>query len=153
VRLTLSIVVETVDFDPQAGLLRINGRVSSESQYVKVRKQRAIVWFLGDLLLTWGGVIQMNSYHTIDLELNRNFTLFKNEWDTIALERVEDACDISKQADVAAIVCQEGLANVCLLTQHMTIVRQRIETPIPRKRKGSVTNYEKVSLLRSIPIV
>lgn len=102
-------------------------------------------WFLGDLLLTWGGVIQMNSYHTIDLELNRNFTLFKNEWDTIALERVEDACDISKQADVAAIVCQEGLANVCLLTQHMTIVRQRIETPIPRKRKGSVTNYEKVS--------
>jgi protein pelota len=89
-------------------------------------------------------VVQMNSYHTIDLELNRNFTLFKNEWDTIALERVEDACDISKQADVAAIVCQEGLANVCLLTQHMTIVRQRIESPIPRKRKGSVTNYEKV---------
>ncbi|KAG2175789.1 hypothetical protein INT44_000267 [Umbelopsis vinacea] len=120
VRLTLSIVVETVDFDPQAGLLRINGRVSSESQYVK-----------------------MNSYHTIDLELNRNFTLFKNEWDTIALERVEDACDITKQADVAAIVCQEGLANICLVTQHMTIVRQRIETPIPRKRKGSVTNYEK----------
>ncbi|KAI8576982.1 hypothetical protein K450DRAFT_254524 [Umbelopsis ramanniana AG] len=120
VRLTLTIVVETVDFDPQAGLLRINGRVSSESQYVK-----------------------MNSYHTIDLELNRNFTLFKNEWDTIALERVEDACDITKQADVAAIVCQEGLANVCLVTQHMTIVRQRIETPIPRKRKGSVTNYEK----------
>jgi protein pelota len=36
VRLTLTIVVETVDFDPQVGLLRINGRVSSESQYVKV---------------------------------------------------------------------------------------------------------------------
>jgi protein pelota len=93
----------------------------------------------------------MNSYHTIDLELNRNFTLFKNEWDTIALERVEDACDITKQADVAAIVCQEGLANVCLLTQHMTIVRQRIESPIPRKRKGSVTNYEKVGYCGFLP--
>lgn len=86
----------------------------------------------------------MGSYHTIDLELNRNFTLFKPEWDTIALERVEDACDITKQADVAAIVCQEGLANLCFLTQHMTIVRQRIEIPIPRKRKGSVTNHDKV---------
>lgn len=85
----------------------------------------------------------MASYHTIDLELNRNFTLFKTEWDTIALERVDDSCDITKQADVAAIVCQEGLANFCFLTQHMTIVRQRIETPIPRKRKGSVTNHEK----------
>ncbi|KAI7906771.1 uncharacterized protein BX663DRAFT_466953 [Cokeromyces recurvatus] len=120
VRLTLTITVENVDFDPQGGLLRINGKVASENQYVK-----------------------MGSYHTIDLELNRNFTIYKHEWDIIALERVEDACDITKQADVAAIVCQEGLANICFLTQHMTIVRQRIEIPIPRKRKGSVTNHEK----------
>ncbi|KAI9322397.1 protein pelota [Dichotomocladium elegans] len=116
----LTITVETVDFDPQVGLLRINGRVVSENPYVK-----------------------MGSYHTIDLELNRNFTLHKGEWDTIALERVEEACDITKQADVAAIVCQEGLANICFLTEHMTVVKQRIETPIPRKRKGSVTNHEK----------
>ncbi|KAI9271449.1 hypothetical protein BY458DRAFT_586530 [Sporodiniella umbellata] len=120
VRMNLTIAVESVEFDPIVGLLRINGRVSSENQYVK-----------------------MASYHTIDLELNRNFTLFKAEWDTIALERVDDSCDITKQADVAAIVCQEGLANFCFLTQHMTIVRQRIETAIPRKRKGSVTNHEK----------
>jgi protein pelota len=85
----------------------------------------------------------MGVYHTIDLELNRNFTLYKNEWDIIALERVDDACDITKQADVAAIVCQEGLANICFLTKHMTIVRQRIDLPIPRKRKGSVSNHEK----------
>lgn len=39
IRLTLTIVVATVDFDPQAGLLRINGKVSSENQYVKVSKQ------------------------------------------------------------------------------------------------------------------
>ena len=85
----------------------------------------------------------MGGYHTIDLELNRNFTLHKPEWDTIALERVEDACDAAKHADVAAVVCQEGLANLCFMTQHMTIVRQRIETPIPRKRKGSIDNHEK----------
>ncbi|CAO3616600.1 unnamed protein product [Mucor hiemalis] len=120
VRLNLTITVENVDFDPNVGLLRINGKVASENQYVK-----------------------MGSYHTIELELNKNFSLFKPEWDIIALERVEDACDITKQADVAAIVCQEGLANLCFLTQHMTIVKQRIEVPIPRKRKGSVTNHDK----------
>lgn len=38
---------------------------------------------------------------------------------------------------------QEGLANVTLITQNMTIVRQRIDAPVPRKRKGSTTNYEK----------
>jgi protein pelota len=76
--------------------------------------------------------------------MNRSFTLIKPEWDVIALERVQEACDITKKADVAAVVCQEGLANVCLLTSSMTIIRQHIDCPVPRKRKGSVTNYEKV---------
>lgn len=31
---------------------------------------------------------QMGAYHTIDLELNRKFTLIKEYWDIIALERV-----------------------------------------------------------------
>ena len=30
----------------------------------------------------------MGAYHTIDLELNRKFTLIKEYWDIIALERV-----------------------------------------------------------------
>ncbi|KAI8071254.1 hypothetical protein BC940DRAFT_269890 [Gongronella butleri] len=120
VRLTLTITIANVEFDPLVGLLRINGQVTSENQHVK-----------------------LGSFHTIDLELNRNFTLFKPEWDTIALERVEDACDVTKQAEVAAVVCQEGLANVCFLTEHMTVVKQRIEVPVPRKRKGSVSNHDK----------
>ncbi|CAG8518788.1 9597_t:CDS:10 [Paraglomus occultum] len=120
VRTTLTITVENIDFDSQAGILRIKGRNIVENRYVK-----------------------LNAYHTIDLELNRNFTLIKREWDIISLERVEEACDITKQADVAAVVLQEGLANLCLVTQNMTIVRQRIEQAIPRKRKGSVTNHEK----------
>ncbi|KAI8988204.1 protein pelota [Mycotypha africana] len=124
VRMVLTITVESVDFDPIVGHLRINGKVSSENPHVK-----------------------MGSYHTIDLEMNRNFTLFKPEWDIIALERIEDACDITKQAEVTAIVCQEGLANICFLTPNMTIVRQRIESPIPRKRRGSSTKHDK-SLLR-----
>ncbi|CAG8618543.1 3995_t:CDS:10 [Paraglomus brasilianum] len=120
VRTTLTITVETIDFDSQAGILRIKGRNIVENKYVK-----------------------LNAYHTIDLELNRNFTLIKPEWDIISLERVEEACDITKQADVAAVVLQEGLANLCLVTQNMTLVRQRIEQSIPRKRRGSVTNHEK----------
>ncbi|KAF8948641.1 hypothetical protein BGZ47_003575 [Haplosporangium gracile] len=120
IRLTLSISVDNVDFDTQVGMLRISGRVIVENPHVK-----------------------LGTFHTIDLEMNRSFTLIKPEWDVIALERVQEACDITKKADVAAVVCQEGLANVCLLTSSMTIIRQHIDCPVPRKRKGSVTNYEK----------
>jgi protein pelota len=38
---------------------------------------------------------------------------------------------------------QEGLANVCLVTNCMTIVRAKIDLGIPRKRKGSVSQHEK----------
>ena len=30
----------------------------------------------------------MGAYHTLDLEVNRKFTLGKQEWDSIALERI-----------------------------------------------------------------
>lgn len=63
----------------------------------------------------------------MDLELQRNFTIQKVCWDTVVLDRLDEACDPVKQAEVAAIVMQPGLANVCLLTGSMTIVRQRID--------------------------
>lgn len=120
VRTTLTIAVESIDFDTQACVLRLKGRNIEENQYVK-----------------------MGAYHTLDLELNRKFELRKPEWDTIALERIEMACDPTQSADVAAVVMQEGLAHVCLITASMTLVRSKIEVSIPRKRKGSVQQHEK----------
>lgn len=61
-------------------------------------------------------------------------------------------------AEVGAIVCGEGasrfvseterevdelwwkgLANICVITNHTTIIRQRIDVAVPRKRKGGST--------------
>ncbi|XP_075152876.1 pelota mRNA surveillance and ribosome rescue factor [Haematobia irritans] len=120
VRTTLTISVETIDFDTQACVLRLKGRNIEENQYVK-----------------------MGAYHTLDLELNRKFELRKPEWDSIALERIETACDPTQSADVAAVVMQEGLAHVCLITPSMTLVRSKIEISIPRKRKGNIQQHEK----------
>ncbi|KAJ2551338.1 Translation factor pelota [Coemansia sp. RSA 1933] len=120
VRIKLTVSIEDVFFDVQAGALRINGRNITENK-----------------------VVGIGQYHTLDLEMSQPFTLIKPEWDFISLQRINDACDITRQADIAAVTMHEGLAVVCLLTQYMTVVRQRIEVPIPRKRRGSTTNYEK----------
>lgn len=87
----------------------------------------------------------MGAYHTLDLELNRKFMLTKHEWDSVAIERIELACDPTQNADVAAVIMQEGLAFVCLITSSMTLVRTKIDVNIPRKRKGHVQQHEKVS--------
>lgn len=123
VRTTLTITVETIDFDTQACVLRLKGRNIEENQYVK-----------------------MGAYHTLDLELNRKFSLSKPEWDSISLERIDMACDVTQSADVAAVIMQDGLAQICLITSSMTLVRSKIEVSIPRKRKGNVTQHEKVIL-------
>lgn len=85
----------------------------------------------------------LGSHHTLDLELHNAFTLRKHEWDSIALDRVEMACNPAHQADVAAVIMHEGLANICLITEHLTINRQKIEHTIPRKRKGLCAQHDK----------
>lgn len=87
--------------------------------------------------------MKMGAYHTLDLEINRKFTITKAEWDTISLERVEMACDVTQNADVAAVIMQDGLAHICLITSSMTIIRSKIDIPIPRKRKNHVNQHEK----------
>jgi protein pelota len=120
VRTTLTIQVESTDFDTQACVLRVKGRNVEENQYVK-----------------------MGQYHTIDLELNRKFVLTKEEWDIVAIDRIDDACDVTKKADLGAIVMQEGIAHVCLVTSSMTLVRAKIEVNIPRKRRGNCSQHDK----------
>lgn len=88
-------------------------------------------------------IAQMGAYHTLDLELNRKFHLAKPEWDTIALERVDTACDVTQSADLGACIMQEGLAHICLITSSMTLVRSKIDVNIPRKRKGNVSQHDK----------
>ncbi|CAF3151468.1 unnamed protein product [Rotaria sp. Silwood2] len=119
-RMTLTIEVVSVSYDSAACALRVKGRTIEENEFVK-----------------------KGSYHTLDLELHNAFTLQKHEWDSIALDRVEMACNPAHQADVAAVVMHEGLANLCLITEHLTIHRQKIEHTIPRKRKGLCGQHDK----------
>lgn len=120
VRTTLTLAVEGIEFDTAACTLRVKGRNIEENRFVK-----------------------MGAYHTIDLVLNQNFTLVKDHWDFIAFDRLDLACDPSRTADVAAIVMEEGLAHICLVTSCMTITRSRIEVNIPRKRKGGTEQHDK----------
>jgi protein pelota len=89
--------------------------------------------------------VKLGQYHSLELALQRNFTLTKPHWDSIYLDRIDMACDLKTSAEIAAVVMQPGLANVCLVTTHMTQVRQKIEMAIPRKRVGSTSGHDTVS--------
>lgn len=120
VRTTLTIAIEAIEYDTQGCVVRVKGRNIVENDYVK-----------------------MGQYHTLDIELNRKFRLSKTYWDSIALERLDMACDPTRSADLGAVVMNEGIAHVCLVTASMTLVRAKIDVNIPRKRKGQCSQHEK----------
>ncbi|VIO92417.1 Uncharacterized protein BM_BM5411 [Brugia malayi] len=120
VHTVLSISIETVDFDPIACILHLKGRNVAENQHVK-----------------------MGQYHTLDIDVGKKFKLWKPQWDSIDLDRLDLALDPSRTADVAAVVMHEGLANLCLVTAQMTIVKAKIDMQIPRKRKGLSSHHDK----------
>lgn len=54
--------------------------------------------------LTENEHIKLGAYHTLELELNRPFTLYKQEWDSLDVERIRQACDPASSADLAALL-------------------------------------------------
>ncbi|KAL1977589.1 hypothetical protein VTN31DRAFT_448 [Thermomyces dupontii] len=130
IHLMLQIRVKNVDFDPQSSQLHVNGQIMNETQHTRV-----------------------GQYHTLDLELHRNFTLEKEVgaegegvgWDSVAIEMLKDAVDESgkKRAEAVAVVMQEGLAHICFITQFQTILKQKVEMSIPRKRQGGGGDHDK----------
>ena len=75
----------------------------------------------------------------MEVEKDQTFTIEKSCWDAIYLERLDEASNPDRKAEVAVIVMQEGLAHICLVTNAMTLTRARIEKHMPKK--SQVCNY------------
>lgn len=119
-KLTLAISVEKVEYDSESSIVKVKGKSIEENKHVR-----------------------RGQYHTLDLELNKKFYLTKPCWDSLALSQLRDACDTARNAEVAVVIMQEGLAFVCLLTTNMTIQKAKIEVNIPRKRKNFCSQHQK----------
>jgi len=136
IRTNLTIQVSKVDFDPEAMTVRISGPTVEESKFVR-----------------------LGAYHTLTLELARDFSIKKECWDQIFLDRIEEACHPENTAEIAALVMQPGLAHLCVVTGSITVTKARIEVNIPKKRsysnnhtKGLTKFYEAIyqAVLREI---
>lgn len=87
--------------------------------------------------------VKLGAYHTMELDQQRPFVLAKAVWDAMAIDYLKQACDPAASADVAAVMMQEGLANICLVGASITTVKGRVETSIPRKHGPAVAGYDK----------
>ncbi|XP_075240387.1 protein pelota-like [Convolutriloba macropyga] len=120
ITMTLTIAVISVTYDFEVAQLAIKGKNVEKNEHVR-----------------------LGAHHTLDLRLNDFFTLGKDEWDSISVERIEEACNPDNTAELAAVTMQDGLAYVCLITPSMTLTKQKVEVNIPRKTPGMTSAKEK----------
>jgi len=79
----------------------------------------------------------MGAYHSLVLQLGKPFAMGKKAgWDAIARRQLEEALRGSRDRSLVAVVMQEGLANICLITEARTIIKRRLEKSITSKRSG-----------------
>lgn len=122
IKMVLCLEVERVDVDLTTETINFKGKNRTENKHVK-----------------------LGSYHTSTIEIGQAFKIYKDEWDKIALDRIQKSCEIREKAEIAAVLVQEGLCNICLITDFSTCVVQTIHTNIPKKRRGiPSSNYERI---------
>ncbi|KAK4163980.1 hypothetical protein QBC43DRAFT_237932 [Cladorrhinum sp. PSN259] len=118
-RLVLTIKVISTFFDPLVSELRVSGPIIDETR-----------------------AADLGQHHTITLKYDQDqqpkFKLWKpHGWDSVALQMLAEAVVQEKPDAMVAVVMHEGLANICMITESRTIVKQRIEASVSKKRSTS----------------
>jgi len=116
----ICVKVTSTFFDATAPSLHVTGKISKETP-----------------------LASLGQFHTLDVRFyNKNippkFTLKKPDgWDSVARETLREAVTEDRPDALVAVVMQEGIANVCIITNSQTIIKRRVESSIPKKRSSS----------------
>ncbi|GMH63941.1 hypothetical protein TrLO_g8088 [Triparma laevis f. longispina] len=111
-RIHLTIKVTSKIYDHTDDSLRISGLNSTESSSVR-----------------------LGASHTFTIVLNDTLTLEKERWDEVDLMRLKEMSDLVRSSELVAIVLQEdGKGNVCVVNEHLTIVKSKVDVNVPKKR-------------------
>lgn len=112
VTLKLKLQLEDIDYIASEDGMRLSGKSLAANEYVP-----------------------LNSYHTAEVELNKDLTILKENWDSYDMSVLKDLCSVEKKADIGAVVLEEGVAHLCYVTDSMTVMQSKIEKSIPRKNR------------------
>uniref|UniRef100_A0A7E4W011 Protein pelota homolog n=1 Tax=Panagrellus redivivus TaxID=6233 RepID=A0A7E4W011_PANRE len=122
----LEVRVTSVDFDPVYEGIRVHGVLTPDSPYT-------------------------GSHHTLDIKVNMRFTLYKKCWASFDVKRIETTVGTFNE-QMTSVTLHEGFAQICVITETMTVVKAKVEMQVARKRAGFAINHEK-SLQRFLETV
>eukprot|EP00672_Neobodo_designis_P016573 CAMPEP_0174829058 /NCGR_PEP_ID=MMETSP1114-20130205/1700_1 /TAXON_ID=312471 /ORGANISM="Neobodo designis, Strain CCAP 1951/1" /LENGTH=418 /DNA_ID=CAMNT_0016062797 /DNA_START=80 /DNA_END=1336 /DNA_ORIENTATION=- len=83
--------------------------------------------------------VPLQAHHTCEIAYDppQDFKLYKQEWSNLDAQRLKEACSEETRADVAAVLMQNGSAQVVFINGTVMTTRAKVDTAIGKKRKGS----------------
>lgn len=111
VRIFLQIQVSGAEFHPFSNRLRVKGQIREGPM----------------------NLITLDSYHTINIEVNSQLVLKKFEWSKFHLKRLEDAVADGREQQILVTVVDEREASIALVTNIGIKMIAHIEENIPGK--------------------
>lgn len=117
IKLRLRIV--SSEFEPQHEFLRYKG-ITTEDESGRANVD-----------------IPLGKYFSFTVDYKYPFTLLKYDYNNFVAKQLKEACNLESRSDIAAIVLQEGIAHICLLSSFSTILKNKIEYSLPKKKRGT----------------
>ncbi|MHA1754501.1 MAG: mRNA surveillance protein pelota [Candidatus Odinarchaeia archaeon] len=111
----LGIRVEDVSFHGFSDRLRIKGKIISGPEEL----------------------CKLGSYHTLNVDINQEVEIIKEEWPKIELERINEAIKTSLRPKVLICAVDSGEATIAIVGDFQTKILSRITESIPGKRVDS----------------
>lgn len=81
--------------------------------------------------------IPVGKFFSFTVNYSYSFTILKHDFNNYSQKLLDEASQVGHKADTAAVVLQEGIAHVCLLTPSSTILKQKIEYSMPKKKRAT----------------
>ncbi|CAI4058410.1 hypothetical protein SUVZ_03G0620 [Saccharomyces uvarum] len=84
--------------------------------------------------------VPVGKFLSFSVTYEHQFTIFKHHFNKYAKRLLKEALELETKSDTAAVVLQEGISHVCLLTASSTILKQKIEISMPKKKDATDIN-------------
>lgn len=110
----VTIKIQDIEYDQESIEIRVNGKNVSESDY-----------------------ISKGQFQSLTILRGIQFSVIKKSWDEFHIEKLDIASNPNLTSDLAAVLMEEGICHVYLVSSHITTLKAKIEQSIPKKRKGA----------------
>ena len=118
-KLIITIKIEEIDYDQNDGIIRLKGKNVSQNENIAI-----------------------GQFQTCEISQGSFFSLYKKYWDEIHIDTLKASTDNSIKADLAALIMEEGVAHLYLISNNLTTLQGKVTQSIPKKRTGS-TGHDK----------